>query len=163
MGFGWSNFLVLDRYHIDVDGLLKPEDAIGTVSLPCMAINSLGAPAEVTSATPFTYNGGYFTAGSQNGLSLRITGLFGMTTLFTQTLTLSTAGPQLFDVNWTGVNRVLFEPGTGAFGDGVIFDNLRFNNAPDPSITPEPSTWALVTTGLMFLGCVARRRRKTVI
>jgi len=159
-GFNWSNFYV-------TDGLAAatthggPGYNNGAITRPCVALNGFGAASEITSSTAFTFNGGYFTAAYQDGLSVMISGFSGTTQVFSQMLSLNTGGPLLWNVNWTGVDRVRFESGDGQPGSQFVFDNFRFNNTPDPSIptvTPEPASLLLLGTGLA--GVVARRGRR---
>ena len=46
--------------------------------------------------------------------------------------------------------------------EGMGFDNVRVQalGVPTPGVVPEPSTYALMATGLLALGGIARRRRQ---
>jgi hypothetical protein len=160
-GFNWSNFYV-GHGATTATRVNGPGYANGTVTDPCMALNGFGEPAEITSGNPFIFNGGFFTAAFQNGLFLSVEGFSGATLLFATSLTLNTAGPQLMDVTWAGVDRVRFQSGSGSPGSQFVFDNFRFNNTPDPSIppttVPEPGALLLLATGLAGLAVGWRRR-----
>lgn len=156
-GFTWSNFYVVDGPNAAV-AFGGPGYANGTISPRCVALNGFGASA-MLSASSFTFNGGYFTAAFADGLTLSITGYSGSTALYAQTLTLSTTTPQLFNVAWDNLTSVSFASGDGAPGSQFVFDNFRFNNTPDPTITPEPASLVLLATGLLGIGGVARRRK----
>ena len=129
---------------------------------PCISLNGFGAASSLSSATDFTFNGGFFTAAFTNGLSVAIKGLNSANTeIFSTTLSLNTAGPQLMNVVWAGVRTVTFASGDNQPGSQFAFDNFRFNNTVDPIITaPEPSTYVLMGAGLVALGLVSRRRRR---
>ena len=75
-------------------------------------------------------------------------------------LTLSAVTPQLVNVAWDNLTSVSFASWDGLPDSQFVFDNFRFNNTPDPTITPEPSSMTLLATGLIGLFGVARRRRK---
>jgi hypothetical protein len=49
----------------------------------------------------------------------------------------------------------------GAGGGNIFLDLDGANGTFVTFVTPEPSTWALLGTGLLTLGGVARRRRRT--
>jgi hypothetical protein len=159
-GFNWSNFFVADGPNTAVvQG--GPGYANGTVTQRCIALNGFGAASEITLGSDFTFNGGFFTAAFTNNLAVAITAFNAANTqIFSSNLNLNTAGPQLLNVNWAGVRRVRFASGNGQPGSQFVFDNFRFNNTPDPRIVPEPSTYALLATGLAGLAVAARRRRR---
>ena len=162
-GFNWDNFYVADGPNTSAYyGSLGYGGAgygNGTVTQRCIALNGYGASSMI-SAAPFTFNGGYFTAAFTDGLTVNISGYNGATLLFSQMLTLDTSGPQLLNVNWDNLTSVTFASGDGQPGSQFVFDNFRFNNTPDPTITPEPASMTLLATGLLGLGIVARRRKK---
>ncbi|MCU0649321.1 MAG: PEP-CTERM sorting domain-containing protein [Gemmatimonadaceae bacterium] len=159
-GFNWSNFFVADGPNTAV-AQAGPGYANGTVTQRCIALNGFGAASELSAGADFIFNGGFFTAAFTNNLSVAITAFNAANTqIFSTNLLLGTAGPQLLNVNWTGVRRVRFASGTGQPGSQFVFDNFRFNNTPDPRIVPEPSTYALLVTGLAGLAVAARRRRR---
>jgi hypothetical protein len=159
-GFNWSNFFVADGPNTAV-AQGGPGYANGTVTPRCIALNGFGAASELSAGSDFIFNGGFFTAAFSNSLTVAISAFNAANTqIFNTTLNLNTAGPQLLNVNWTGVRRVTFASGNGQPGSQFVFDNFRFNNTPDPRIVPEPSTYALLATGLAGLAVAARRRRR---
>jgi hypothetical protein len=157
-GFNWDNFYVADGPNT-ATAQGGPGYANGTVTQRCIALNGFGASSMI-SASPFTFNGGYFTAAFNNGLVVNITGRNGATVLFSQMLTLSTAAPQLLNVAWDNLTSVTFASGDGLPGSQFVFDNFRFNNTADPTITPEPASMTLLATGLFGIAAVARRRKQ---
>lgn len=159
LGFQWTNFWVING---PAAAALYggPGYGNGNVSPECVAYNGFGEPSTITSATSFTFNGGFFTAAFDNELSVKITAFDGLIEKYSSTLQLNTTTPYLFDADWVGVDRVEFQSGNNAPGSQFVFDNFRFNNAVDPSIVPEPSTLVLLASGFVVLGMVSRRRAR---
>ena len=69
----------------------------GTVSHPKVIFNGFGNPADVTSATPFTFVGAYLTGAWRDGLSIEVVGSRGGTTLYDQTVVVDAIAPTFFD------------------------------------------------------------------
>lgn len=163
-GFNWSNFFVAGgNAAAAATGGVGYRN--GIVTAPCVALNGFGEMAALSSGTDFIFNGGFFTAAFSNALSVRIRAFNASNAeVFTTLLNLNTSGPQLLNVVWGGVRRVTFDSGDNEPGSQFVFDNFRFNNTADPNvpgIVPEPSTYALMATGLIGLITVARRRNTT--
>lgn len=160
-GFSWSNFFVAGgNAAATATGGIGYRN--GIVTAPCVALNGFGEMATLSSTTNFTFNGGFFTAAFSDALSVRIRAFNASNVeLFTTLLNLNTSGPQLLNVTWAGVRSVTFAAGDNQPGSQFVFDNFRFNNTADPNIpgvVPEPSTYALMATGLIGLVAVGRRR-----
>lgn len=113
-----------------------------------------GGTATFTFATPISYFGGFF-AGVQLPNFIRFT---------------DGAGAQVMEIpfppNGAGVAFAGFTSASGgitsvtidATRDIISADDLIFGAAA--TSVPEPSTWALLATGLVSLGAVARRRSR---
>ncbi|MCU0650373.1 MAG: PEP-CTERM sorting domain-containing protein [Gemmatimonadaceae bacterium] len=107
------------------------------------------------------------TPGSANGWTLESTGgtyAGGVTGLYTNRV--SVGGNAAVGDLWEELN-IRFDAPVGLTGGQTYLfradtDNSRFD-APPPQIVPEPSTYALLATGLAGLTAVARRRRATTI
>ncbi len=162
-GFSWDNFYTVDGAAASDFFVLAPGYANGVVSAPCVALNGYGGDASITSATPFTFNGGFFTAAFYEDLTLDITAFSGSNQVFQTAMILNTSTPQELSVTWDGIDRIEFASGDGNLGSQFVFDNFRFNGATDPSTStvPEPATMTLLATGLAGLAATRRRRTTT--
>jgi hypothetical protein len=126
-GLNWNNFYVIYSAALPLSGY-----AAGMVSFPNAAFNSTGAPASLSSTTPFTFTSGYFTAAWNDGLTVQVQGLNSGTVLYTQSLVLSAATPMLVTFNWQGVTEVDFAASGGTLhagynggpGTQFVMDNL---------------------------------------
>ena len=73
---------------------------------------------------------------------------------YKQTLTLNTKGPQLFQADWAGVDKLTFETYINDCTDKgrqFVMDNFKFVSG-----VPEPSTWALMIAGFGGVGVMIR-------
>ena len=77
-----------------------------------------------------------------------------------QTATLS------FTPETTELGAIMSFAGAGQLYSGVYIDNISMVGLdvqpPAPGVVPEPSTWALLVTGLAMLALVTRRRHRVV-
>jgi hypothetical protein len=110
----------------------------------------------ISSASPFTFTSGYFGASDQDQ-PLTLTGSLDGATVFTQVLDIVYAQPKLFTINSGSINSLLLSAGDGSHGPFTA-DNLTFN--ANAVTTPEPSSMALLGTGLVGLVPMVRRRRR---
>ncbi len=153
----WSNFYYLD-------GLTYGEPSgytAGVVSSPNVAYNAYGAPAAISSPTPFDLVSGYLTAAWDNNLQVELKGFSGPTLVYDNTYTLSTTVPKLIQFNYVGVTSVQF---ISLDGTQFVMDNvsLIFLLPPSqPVITTQPvgqvatvgraATFSLVASGSLPL------------
>jgi len=132
----------------------------GIVSGEYVAFNLAGATAIVSNGV-FDFNGAYFTAAWRDGLNIDVVGKLGGSTLYDQTITVNTSGPTSYDLNFLGIDELVFNSYGGVFnpiytgigGSGTQFamDNFTFN------AVPEPSTLLLFGTGLIGIGVFRRK------
>ena len=154
-GFNWNNF-----YNVN-PAIYAPNSGYknGIVSNKNVAYNSFENPASIfTNGTPFTFNSVYLTGAWNNRLNILIQGFQGANQLYSQTVTVNSTAPTLFNFNWSGIDRLRFNSfggvNAGYNGSGTHFalDNLTVNATPVPTPALLP--------GLIGLGLGVLRKRK---
>jgi hypothetical protein len=163
-GFSWSNVYCLDGVNYQFpSGYVN-----GVVSTNNVAYNGFGNSSSFSSANPFTFNSGYFTAAWRNGLQVNIIGRLNSAQIFSTTLSLNISGPTFVTLNWAGIDEVDFSalggsnPGLRGDGTHFVMDDLLFNDVQQVpvEVTPEPATLLLLGSGLAGIGGFVRRRRQ---
>ncbi|HEY2051880.1 MAG TPA: PEPxxWA-CTERM sorting domain-containing protein [Caulobacteraceae bacterium] len=187
-GLTWDNFTYVNAVAEQYGGTGLAGYNYGDISGSNVALNGGGAFAGISSATPFEFNSGYFTAAWNNGLQITLTGYLNGVQVDQTTFTVSTRSPSLVTLDWSDVTSVTFSSsgGTNAgyrgFGEEFAVDNLAFTPAqvttgpndlpghileqtvqdPPPSDltipAPEPAGWALMIIGVGLVGGMLRRR-----
>jgi hypothetical protein len=148
---------------------LKADTDVGRGAADCLvsgtncAYNLYGTGASITSATPFTFNSGYFMgwfngfAGGFGGpVSLTVNGYFGAALLESQTVELNPHAAQLYTFDYAGVDRVDFITNGDQGETWYLADDLAFNGV---TVTPEPASIVLLASGLVGVFGIVRRKR----
>ena len=163
-GFAWNNIYGLDAVTFKLNGTSGYDK--GLVSGRNVAFVLDSSTGTMSSATPFTFNGGYFTAAWNNNMTLTIAGLVNGVQTFTDSFIIDQTGPVQKTYNWSGLTSVTFRSSggvnAGLFGGGthVAIDNLSINATP---AVPEPATWAMMILGMGAVGFAMRRSRKSKV
>jgi hypothetical protein len=158
-GLNWTNFSYLNAVTFFSPNSGYPH---GLVSAPNVAFNLAARTADISSATPFTFNGAYLIGAWNNGLQVEVQGFQGASKVYDTTVTAAPVSgpPQFFTFDFVGVTRLHFVPSggvlqTGLSGSGENFgmDNLTI------SAVPEPSTFILLSLGVVAMAYSFWRRK----
>ena len=127
----------------------------------------------ITAASPFDFGSADIGSGWYDNLNVTVEGRLGGALEFSQTITVSTTGAQLFGFDFTGIDELDFfstvtTATTDPFGCGpsdcsqFTFDNIDFSavGPPPPMNAPEPSA-ALVLLSSLGLFILALHRGRT--
>jgi hypothetical protein len=161
-GLNWTNFWVIaPQLDLSLDGSVGWQN--GLVSGDFVAYNQSGAPAEVSSATAFDFNGAYFNAAYRDGLQVTATGFRNGSQLYQTTIEVDTNAAQFFAFNFAGIDTLSFASAEGIAPeawDGTHFniDNFNINTAS----VPVPGAAWLFGSAIISLAGVARRKQAQV-
>ncbi len=161
-GLTWSNFYVIDgsQYAGNPSGY-----GVGVVSGSNVVFNAFGNPAELSQASAFSFQSGFFTGAWNDGLTVQVAGFLSGSQVHSTSFVVNAKGDTLtkrfVTFGWDEVDRVTFSAsgGTAAYGGDpdtrFVIDDLTFGAA----VVPEPLTFA--AAGLIGT-CVLRRRRESI-
>jgi hypothetical protein len=130
----------------------------GVTSGQNIACNGFGDSASFFSTGAFTLNSFELTAAAADE-QVTFTGYHLGVPVYQATLGALESGPTLETLDWVDVDSVEFVSGAGGLGTQVVLDDITINGSVTPSV-PEPSSIALLGTGLLSAVGVARRRFK---
>lgn len=159
-GLSWSNFGCLNgildptTYPLLTDGYYY-----GVVSASNVALNVLGNPAEIDSATSFDFLSAYLTGAWHSNLNIEVQGFRSGISVYDTTVVASATSPTLFTFDYLNIDRLYFNSfgGDVAFGhDGgnhFVMDNFTFE------FVPEPSSLLLAAGGALLLWPLLKRKR----
>ena len=109
----------------------------------------------------FDFVGAYFTGGWFSKTA-PVMGFLGGVQIHSTTVSATDNSPVFHSFNWIGIDKLVFpiinDGGTPGNNDDYVVDNFTINNLTS---VPEPSTYVMAAIGLLGLGFVARRRRRS--
>ncbi|EKF04274.1 PEP-CTERM sorting domain-containing protein [Tolypothrix sp. LEGE 11397] len=158
-GFNWNNFAYLNSTNYFDPSAYRN----GTVSNPNVAFNSGGDPASISiNSGQFNFNSAYLTGAWNNGLNIRVEGLFQGSTKYSRTVNVGSTSPTLFNFNFLGIDNLRFtsfggvNAGYNGSGTHFVLDNLTYNESES---VPEPLT-ILGTLTAASIGVTLRCKQK---
>jgi hypothetical protein len=153
-GLQWNNMYFLNGSNYQYTGYYN-----GIVSPNNVAFNGIGDPAAVSDSV-FTFNGAWFTAAWNDGLTVQATGYRLGTQLFQKSIVIDTQTPVWFEAQFAGIDTLTFSSsggtnhGYGGSGTHFAMDDFTYN-----SPVPLPAAGWLFGSALTGLALRFKRRR----
>jgi len=152
-GLNWNEFFAVDGNYYSTflgQGAAGYYNAVISPNNETITMGSSTNPTtgDITADAAFSLDSGYFTALYMNGLNLEVQGYNGANLLYDQTYQLGFGRPDYIQINMSGITDAHFISSGGTLadlidgpGESFAMDNLTI------SLTPEPSTVALLSLG----------------
>lgn len=152
-GFNWNGFNVINGTTNSFNNS-APSSQNSVVSSANVAFVNAGGFGEITRSSLFTFKSTYLTGVWANfGGNVLVEGFQGATSLFSQFVGMSNAGPTLHTFNWSGIDRLRFT----SYGSQLAMDDFTFDAPNAATAVPTPA----MLPGLIGLGGAFWRKRKT--
>jgi len=153
-GYGGSGVTWPNMYYFDASGY--PSGFLnGMFSSTNVAFN-LQPVVNVYDSDPFDFGGCYLTGARNDGLNIKVVGIFGYLQKYEQTVIVDTTGPTWFQFDYYGVDRLKFTASGGIENPDYEAPGLTFV-MDDFTVVPVPGA---VLLGVLGLGVVGWKLRK---
>ena len=119
-GFTFMNIGALDTVKYNPTYSTDSGYNNAAISSPNVAFVLNGVIGSISSATPFSFYGAYFTAPWLNDLSVEIKGYLLNTEVYSQTITISSTASFFFLADWNNIDKITFE-GSGGTDAGYSY------------------------------------------
>lgn len=159
-GLNWSNMSTLDSSTRIESGYVH-----GVISGTNVAYNPWENMAVVLSDNDFTFNGAYFTAAWNDGLTVLAQGFKNGVQQYSSSYVIDSLSPTWLSFNFLGINELRLssfggsDHGYGGIGAHFAMDNFTFNE--NVSAVPVPAAVWLFGSGLMGLLGFNRKRAQS--
>ena len=149
-GFNWSkSFSDGVFYYVNVPleiGNLTDSGLFnGVVSGDCVALPTpyvYKGKGWLSSVTPFTFNGAYFTAVWRDGLNVKVDGYLNDVLAYSTTVIVNTTGPMWCEFNYANIDELRFSASGGTQHEGYKYNYTQFV-IDNFTYIPEPTTFLL--------------------
>jgi hypothetical protein len=125
----------------------------GVVSGDCVALPTpyvYEGKGWISSITPFTFNGVYFTAVWRDGLNVKVDGYLSDVLTCSTTVVVNTTGPTWCEFNYANIDELWFSASGGIVHEGYLSDNTEFV-MDNFTYIPEPISLILFGLGALTL------------
>lgn len=178
-GLNWSNAYAMDGVAFFGSAAAAGGFNTGLHSGKYLMSNAGAGDLGISSGSAFNLLGGYFAASWTNGLTVNAVGYHNGTAIYNRSFNLNWSASQYVVLDMLGVDHVVFSNvggyvderfNSGSNNSFVVDDltlgandaNVKVNDIVTQDVVPEPMTIGLVGLGLLAVGGLKMRRKRSV-